>query len=186
MAKVDTLKNESLRAMMGKPDLHAIGEYGDRVCVICGAKMNEAHHIVPRSAGVMYDPHGNEMKKPTIDVCGFGNNLKDADGRYLCHGLFHNGYAHLRYVEKSLGIINKRGSIDTFLHSIDTFLHSTENFEYGYVRGGHWELLLTHEPTKRDKALEMDGWVRAGDRAYYEQWLSDHRRYFKHGDELTA
>ena len=68
--------NEYLRAMMGAPSI----EPEDGRCAICNrASPLERHHIVARSLG------GTDG--PTALLCGFGSNLRDADGRYYCHGL---------------------------------------------------------------------------------------------------
>ena len=62
-------------------------------CVICGCKAYRMaqHHVVPRSAGELYRD-GKKLKKPTVTVCGAGNN----EG---CHGKLHSGLAHLRFRE---------------------------------------------------------------------------------------
>ena len=85
-------------------------------CAFCGRShpLNR-HHIVRRSAG------GGDG--PTVVCCGFGSNLRDADGRYYCHGLLHAHMLHVRLVD------------------------------------GEWWYLRTKEPTKYEKALEMDGWL---------------------------
>lgn len=65
-------------------------------CAICGRHSPlELHHIVPRSAGE-YAPDGQPLEKPTIQLCGFGNNLRDADGLYYCHGKAHHKLLHFR------------------------------------------------------------------------------------------
>lgn len=85
-------------------------------CAFCGrAYPLNKHHIVRRSAG------GGDG--PTVVCCGFGSNLRDADGRYYCHGLLHAHMLHVRLVD------------------------------------GEWWYLRTKEPTKYEKALEMDGWL---------------------------
>ena len=67
-------------------------------CAVCGRyhPLNQ-HHMVRRGAGKLYRA-GIEVKKPTITLCGFGNNLRDADGRYYCHGLAHANMLHFRWV----------------------------------------------------------------------------------------
>ena len=110
-------------------------------CPICGRPGPlEKHHMVKRSAGKMFRD-GREMKKPTITICGFGNNLKDADGAYYCHGLAHANRLHFKWVET-------RSRMSTSLFA---------------TRGGHVEYLITDEPVKYEKALEMDGWRRLND-----------------------
>lgn len=61
-------------------------------CPVCGRSYPlEQHHPVRRGAGKLFDENGREVKKPSITLCGFGNNLLDADGRPYCHGLAHEG-----------------------------------------------------------------------------------------------
>lgn len=64
-------------------------------CEVCGrvSPLNQ-HHIVFRSAGRLYRD-GKELRKPTITLCGFGNNLKGPDG-YWCHGMAHHHRLHFR------------------------------------------------------------------------------------------
>ena len=77
--------------LMDGPDIR-IGE-----CAVCGRRFPlEQHHYVWRSWGKMFRD-GREVKKPTITLCGFGNNLRDADGRYYCHGKAHRRMLHFRY-----------------------------------------------------------------------------------------
>lgn len=66
-------------------------------CEVCGRRspLNQ-HHIVFRSQGKLYDADGNEIPKPTITLCGFGNNLRDVDGRFFCHGMAHHHMLHFR------------------------------------------------------------------------------------------
>lgn len=65
-------------------------------CEVCGrtSPLNQ-HHIVFRSAGRLFRD-GREVPKPTITLCGFGNNLRDSDGRYYCHGMAHQHMLHFR------------------------------------------------------------------------------------------
>lgn len=67
-------------------------------CAICGrpAPLNQ-HHMVFRSAGELYRG-GRKVPKPTLTLCGLGNNLRDANGRYYCHGLAHHRMLHFRWV----------------------------------------------------------------------------------------
>ena len=63
-------------------------------CAFCGRAFPlNAHHIVRRSAG------GSDG--PTVICCGNGSNLRDADGRYYCHGLIHHHMLHLRWTGDS-------------------------------------------------------------------------------------
>ena len=114
------------KAMMGKPSVKA------EHCLVCGRTWPlEQHHVVFRSAGE-WVRNGHEVAKPTVTLCGFGNNLKDANGRYLCHGLAHHRRLHFRWVEGD------------------------------YFAEGHWEYLVTKHPTKYQNALSMPGWERLG------------------------
>jgi len=65
-------------------------------CIVCGRRepLNR-HHIVPRSAGELYE-NGKKVRKVCAVLCGFGSNLKDADGRYYCHGRAHHRMLHFR------------------------------------------------------------------------------------------
>jgi hypothetical protein len=67
-------------------------------CAVCGRPWPlNRHHIVRRGAGRLYRD-GVEVPKPTIVLCGLGNNLADADGRPFCHGLAHANRLHFRWV----------------------------------------------------------------------------------------
>lgn len=100
-------------------------------CAVCGRThpLNR-HHIVKRSAGKMYRA-GVEIPKPTIMLCGSGN----ASG---CHGLAHQNRLHFRWVKRDV--------------------NEGEWYQV-HVDGGHWEYIITDEPVKYQKALEMDGWM---------------------------
>lgn len=114
---------EIYHPMMGKPSVKL------PYCPICGRHQPlEQHHIVKRSAGKLFR-QGVEVKKPTVTLCGFGNNLKDANGKPYCHGLAHHNRLHFRWATNP-----------------DTFTC------------GHWEYLLTDEPVKYSQALDMKGW----------------------------
>lgn len=91
MAKVTTLPL-LYQPMMGKPSI--VLPY----CAVCGRPYPiEQHHTPFRSAGKMFDEEGNELEKPTITLCGFGNNLQDPNGREYCHGLAHHRRLHFRW-----------------------------------------------------------------------------------------
>lgn len=128
MARADTLP-EILRPLMDGASVR-LGR-----CAVCGrfASLNQ-HHIVRRGAGRLYRD-GIEVPKPTITLCGLGNNLADADGRPFCHGLAHANRLHFRWVVPP-GEFNRprpQGS-------------------------GHWEYIVLPEPTRYADALGMDGW----------------------------
>lgn len=109
-------------------------------CAICGrAHPLNQHHIVRRGAGRLYRA-GIEVPKPTITLCGLGNNLSDARGRYWCHGLAHHLMLHFRWVDDEPARHDMPGA------------HA--------VGAGHLEYLLTDEPTEYREALRMDGWRR--------------------------
>ena len=117
-------------------------------CKICGrVEPLEQHHMVRRGAGELIDENGRKLKKPTITLCGFGNNLKDADGRYYCHGLAHHQMLHFRYVKADRKRRYVQGKVVT-----NTFDYSDKVYVL--------EFLITKEPTKYQDALEMDGWRR--------------------------
>lgn len=110
-------------------------------CAVCGRPgTTEAHHMVRRSAGELFDFGGRRLPKPTIDLCGFGNNLGGADGRPYCHGLAHHGMLHFRAVQ--------------------TFGSALPCDKKNY--GSHIEILRTDKPVKYQDALEMDGWKPRG------------------------
>ena len=118
-----------LRPLMNAPSIEL------NHCAICGRTAPlEKHHIVRRGAGRLYKG-GKEVEKPTITLCGFGNNLRDANNRYYCHGLAHHQMLHFRYVYSPL-----------FVEGV-----------YG-VEIGHLEYLITRKPTKYEDALAMSGW----------------------------
>lgn len=113
-------------------------------CAVCGRYSPlEQHHMVRRGAGKLYRA-GVEVKKPTITLCGFGNNLADADGRPYCHGLAHANRLHFRWVRGEMP--DPRAALSSDL---------------GYdalARGGHLEYILLDEPTSYADALGMGGW----------------------------
>lgn len=122
--------------LMGRPSVRL------PYCPICGRSYPlEQHHPVRRGAGKLFDANGREVKKPTITLCGFGNNLLDADGRPYCHGLAHEGRLHFRWAE--------------FKGIDDSLGHMPSPWE-----GGHWEYLLLDEGCDYLTALGMDGWRR--------------------------
>lgn len=90
MARVDTLP-EYLRPLMDGKTVRA------PYCVVCGRSgpLNQ-HHVVRRGAGKLFRD-GAEVEKPTLTLCGFGNNMSDADGREYCHGLAHANRLHFRW-----------------------------------------------------------------------------------------
>ena len=69
---------------------------GER-CAVCGRyyPLND-HHVVFRSQGKLFRD-GKEVEKPTIRLCGVGNNLKGVGGRVYCHGKAHHGYLHFDF-----------------------------------------------------------------------------------------
>ena len=124
--------------LMGRPSLRLPR------CPVCGRTSPlEQHHPVRRGAGKLFDANGREVPKPTITLCGFGNNRMDADGRPYCHGLANEGRLHFRWTET-------RG-LDSSLASFPA-----------PGEGGHWEYLLPDEPCDYLTALGMDGWRRLG------------------------
>ena len=109
--------------MMGKPSVRMAR------CAVCGRTWPlEQHHVVFRSAGKMF-VEGREIEKPTITLCGFGNNLQDADGREYCHGLAHHRRLYFRWVDDD-----------------------------AIACAGHWEYIRLDEACDYLTALRMDGW----------------------------
>lgn len=122
MAKVTTLP-AMYQPMMGKPSMRMAR------CAVCGRTWPlEQHHVVFRSAGKMF-VEGREIEKPTITLCGFGNNLQDADGREYCHGLAHHRRLYFRWVDDD-----------------------------AIACAGHWEYIRLDEACDYLTALRMDGW----------------------------
>ncbi|WP_302961586.1 hypothetical protein [uncultured Adlercreutzia sp.] len=122
MAKVTTLP-AMYQPMMGKPSVRMAR------CAVCGRTWPlEQHHVVFRSAGKMF-VEGREIEKPTITLCGFGNNLQDADGREYCHGLAHHRRLYFRWVDDD-----------------------------AIACAGHWEYIRLDEACDYLTALRMDGW----------------------------
>lgn len=122
MAKVTTLP-AMYQPMMGKPSVRMAR------CAVCGRTWPlEQHHVVFRSAGKMF-VEGREIEKPTITLCGFGNNLQDADGREYCHGLAHHRRLYFRWVDDD-----------------------------AIACAGHWEYIRLDEACDYLTALGMDGW----------------------------
>lgn len=109
--------------MMGKPSVRMAR------CAVCGRTWPlEQHHVVFRSAGKMF-VEGREIEKPTITLCGFGNNLQDAYGREYCHGLAHHRRLYFRWVDDD-----------------------------AIACAGHWEYIRLDEACDYLTALRMDGW----------------------------
>ena len=122
MAKVTTLP-AMYQPMMGKPSVRMAR------CAVCGRTWPlEQHHVVFRSVGKMF-VEGREIEKPTITLCGFGNNLQDADGREYCHGLAHHRRLYFRWVDDD-----------------------------AIACAGHWEYISLDEACDYLTALRMDGW----------------------------
>ena len=90
MLKTPTLEKRLWTLM----DIESIESEG---CAVCGRwSPIERHHIVWRSQGELFDEKGRKREKPTITLCGFGNNLRDADGVIYCHGAAHQRMLHFR------------------------------------------------------------------------------------------
>ena len=122
MAKVTTLP-AMYQPMMGKPSVRMAR------CAVCGRTWPlEQHHVVFRSAGKVF-VEGRDIEKPTITLCGFGNNLQDADGREYCHGLAHHRRLYFRWVDDD-----------------------------AIACAGHWEYIRLDEACDYLTALRMDGW----------------------------
>ena len=77
-------------------------------CAVCGRSAPlEQHHIVWRSWGEL-DRDGRRLRKPTVTLCGFGSNLRDADGMMYCHGKAHHRMLHFRNDRGCLEFIELR------------------------------------------------------------------------------
>lgn len=93
MANVTTL-DEVYRPLMDAPTVKL-----DR-CAVCGRAwpLNQ-HHIVFRSQGQLIRD-GKPVKKPTVTLCGDGNNLyglaPDGTRVVWCHGKAHHRLLHFR------------------------------------------------------------------------------------------
>ena len=114
-------------------------------CLVCGRvwPLND-HHVVWRSWGEVIDEKGKKAKKPTITLCGDGNNLHGLapDGTRVtwCHGKAHHRLLHFRWVKAA------------------PYGSEQERRANPAKTGGHWEYLETEEPTKYQEALALDGW----------------------------
>lgn len=110
-------------------------------CVICGRPWPlNRHHIVPRSAGELYED-GKKLRKACIVLCGSGNNLRDAYGRMYCHGRAHHKMLHFR---------NDRGRLE--------FAEFDEPTDYlTALESGWWEPLdrFTAEQRSIDRSADM-------------------------------
>ena len=68
-------------------------------CAVCGRSWPlNRHHMVPRSAGNMYDGDGRRLEKPTVVLCGSGNTGG-------CHGKAHSGRMHFRNTRGFLEVL---------------------------------------------------------------------------------
>ena len=114
-----------LRPMAGKPSMKL------NHCAVCGASapLND-HHIIRRGAGKAFDGYGNELKKPTITLCGNGNTSG-------CHGLAHQQMLHFRWVDQP-----KTAS------------------GWGTYGAGHWEWLATEPMKELQAQQIAEGWHR--------------------------
>ena len=100
-------------------------------CAICGAAHPEKHHVVARSLG--------GTAGPMIHLCGFGSNLRDADGKLLHHGAVEH---HMMWFWFCNG------------QDLDIAPKPARFFNSG------WIYLLADKPIDVMDALAMDGWKR--------------------------
>lgn len=133
MAKVTTIPE------LYQPLMKGVTIKSDRCC-ICGKIGVQMHHVVKRSAGNMYIS-GVRIHRPKLPLCGLGNSTG-------CHGLAHHNMLHFRWVEE-YGNGNKFCDYTR----LDSWVKGAAD------KGGHWEYLITDEPTKYQDALKMDGWM---------------------------
>lgn len=116
-------------------------------CFVCGRREPlEQHHYVWRSWGKLYRG-GVEVRKPTITLCGFGNNeyhVEYINGRKVkvpyCHGIAHARKLHFRFIGPT--DYSKRHNMK-------------RETAWG---GGRLQYLITEEPTDYMDALDMEGW----------------------------
>lgn len=99
-------------------------------CIVCGRPYPEGHHVVARSLG-----GGNG---PVVELCGRGNNLRDADGNLLHHGAAET-------------------------HRLWLWWHDGTDSDIApkCLRGcgyGRWAYILADEPCRYEEAAEMEGW----------------------------
>lgn len=98
-------------------------------CAVCGRPHPERHHVVARALG--------GAAGPVVQLCGFGSNLLDADGRMLCHGAAEHHYLHFWWCDGTdpdlAPAVSGRGS-------------------------RFWAYLLADEPCDDLAALAMPGW----------------------------
>ena len=113
---VETKENPKrhLRTAKNSPDVCTLNQYEKALmlgytakaeyCLVCGRTnpLND-HHVVFQSAGKLVQ-NGKERQKPTITLCGIGNNLYDDHGRMYCHGAAHHRLLHFRYVPAGDGL----------------------------------------------------------------------------------
>lgn len=113
-------------------------------CAVCGRTwpLNQ-HHVVWQSWGNLYRD-GALVKKPTVTLCGDGNNLYglDANGNRVtwCHGKAHHRLMHFRWVPAV------------------PYESEQERRANPATIGGHLEVIEFDEPTKYQEALAADGW----------------------------
>ena len=115
------------------PLMEGVTIHSNRCCV-CGKLGVQMHHVVKRSMGNLY-VNGVRIPRPKLPLCGLGNSSG-------CHGLAHHNMLHFRWVKSDA----VSGGFGRYTHQ-----------EGG--DGGHWEYLITDEPTKYQDALEMGGWM---------------------------
>lgn len=126
MANVTTM-DAALQPLMNAPSVKL------PYCAVCGRTwpLNE-HHIVWRSQGQLYRD-GKRVEKPTLTLCGAGNELygvgPDGERVTYCHGKVHHRLGHLRWVPNP-----------------------------AIANAGHLEWLETEQPTKYQEALQLEGW----------------------------
>jgi len=127
MAKVTTL-DEIYHPLMNAPTIRM-----DR-CAVCGRTwpLNQ-HHIVFRSQGQLVRD-GKVIEKPTITLCGMGNDLygmaPDGTRVMWCHGKAHHRLMYFRWVPHP-----------------------------EYANAGHLEVIELDEPAKYEEVLATEeGW----------------------------
>lgn len=95
-------------------------------CAVCGRPYpTEKHHLVKRGAG-SYFVDGELVRKPVIQLCGFGNNLRDSDGRYYCHGKAHQGLLWFRMHDGRLEYLDLEGKVGMLRTGALSYAHVLE------------------------------------------------------------
>ena len=98
-------------------------------CAVCGRTYPlEQHHLVWRSQGKLFK-EGKELPKPTITLCGFGNNLYDADKRPYCHSPFLARKKTPSHIREGVFCVRALGSRARYAYLLAPQTHQSANME---------------------------------------------------------